>query len=81
LAQELNNWEKTIVVDMKSFFFKNEELKLATEDFQDNIYNETAIRYLNLPDSNLTIDYAIINNNLLITTSKESMYALIDALK
>ncbi len=48
--------------------------------FSDNTYRGVSIRYLNFPDKYLTIDYAIIGNKLIIATSKESMYAAIDAL-
>lgn len=46
--------------------------------FSDNTYNNTQIRYLNLNDSSSSIDYAILNDKLLFTNSKESMYMAID---
>jgi len=46
--------------------------------FQENTYRNITIRYINLADKYLSIDYAIVNNNLIITTSQESMYAAID---
>ncbi|KKS26107.1 MAG: hypothetical protein UU87_C0003G0027 [Parcubacteria group bacterium GW2011_GWA2_42_11] len=51
------------------------------KSFLDNIYKNVTIRYINLPDSSLTIDYAIVDRLLLITTSKASMYAVIDRLQ
>ncbi len=54
----------------------------ATRSFQDNIYRGIKIRYMNFPDPDVSIDYALLpeKNYLLISTSKESMYQLIDRL-
>jgi len=82
LSQELRNWEASIKTDLKAFFLglDIEVQPTATEEFQDNIYQDIAIRYLNFPSPDLSIDYAIVDNKLVITTSRESMYAMIDAL-
>ena len=82
LSQELRIWEASIKTDLKSFFLSLdiEVQPMATEEFQDNLYQDIAIRYLNFPMPDLSIDYAIVNNKLVITTSQESMYATIDAL-
>jgi len=80
LVQNLKAWEETMVADIRSFIFKDKTLESAIEGFQDNIYNEVTIRYINFPTSDLSIDYALIGNKLVITTSKDSMYAIIDAL-
>lgn len=48
--------------------------------FQENAYRDIAIRYINLPNKYSSIDYAIVNNHLVITTSQESMYTAIDRL-
>jgi len=50
----------------------------AVPKFSDNVYQSVAIRYLNLPGPELSFDYAILDNKLLIATSRESMYAAID---
>jgi len=80
LVKDLITWEETMVDDISSFIFKNEILESATEEFQDNIYNGVTMRYINFPTSDLSVDYAIIGDKLIITTSKDSMYAVIDAL-
>lgn len=46
--------------------------------FEDNSYKGINIRYLNFAGSTFSIDYAIVDNKLLIATSKESMFAAID---
>jgi len=82
LSQELRNWETSIKTDLKAFFLglDIEVQPIATEEFQDNLYQDIAIRYLNFPSPDLSIDYAVVGDKLVITTSRESMYAVIDAL-
>ncbi len=52
----------------------------ANPIFLDNNYRNAAIRYLNLPKSDLTLDWTIFNDKLILATSKASMYAMIDRL-
>ncbi|MBL7155172.1 MAG: hypothetical protein ISS88_01535 [Candidatus Portnoybacteria bacterium] len=82
LSQELLIWEANIKTDLKAFFLglDIETQPTATEGFQDNVFQDIAIRYLNFSSPDLSIDYAIVGNKLVITTSRESMYATIDAL-
>ncbi len=82
LSQELRNWETSIKTDLKAFFLglDIEIQPTAAEEFQDNLYRDVAIRYLNFPGPDLSIDYAVVGNKLVITTSRESMYAAIDTL-
>jgi hypothetical protein len=80
LVQDLKNWEEAIVTDLRPLLLVEELSSAATEEFQDNIYQEIPIRYINLPAPDLSIDYALVGGNLVIATSRESMYAAIDAL-
>lgn len=80
LVQDLKEWEETMVADLRPMLLSNEVPAGFTEEFQDNLYQGTAIRYMNFPTPDLSLDYAIINNKLIITTSRESMYAVIDTL-
>lgn len=83
LSETLNLWETNIQEDLKALFIglnEQDVLTAATEEFQDNTYNEIAIRYLNFPSSDLSIDYAVVDDKLIIATSKKSMYAAINAL-
>jgi hypothetical protein len=83
LIKELKKWEEDITTNLRPILFKEGVLSMAssTEGFQDNIYKWTDIRYLNFPSPDLSIDYAVFGNKLIITTSRESMYAVIDILK
>ena len=79
--EQINFWEETMADDLKNLFLDETIEESATSKFQDNNYNGTDIRYINFPGPGLTIDYAIINNLFIITTSKESMYKTIDRIK
>lgn len=64
-------------------WLKNSFGNQATPDFQDNAYNGVAIRYINFPLPDLSIDYAIIPDQRLyiVATSQEAMYAIIDRIR
>ncbi len=78
LKAGLRDWENTMKEDLELMFLEQELDESTTEEFQDNIYRDIDIRYLNFPDPSLTIDYAIVEDYLVITTSRESMYVVID---
>lgn len=79
LREQLTIWEETMLEDFKNFYPIDKPGQPASEDFLDDIYRDTAIRYTNLPFSTLTINYTIINNLLIIGTSKEAIYTAIDS--
>ena len=76
----LKLWEENMEGDLNQLFLKKDVSAAFTDEFQDNTYQGTVIRYLNFPDPGLSIDYAVINNKLVITTSRESIYRAIDGL-
>lgn len=80
LVGDLRSWEQTMQEDLGLIFLQDDVPDAFTQEFQDNLYNDVAIRYLNFPTSDLSIDYAIVDDKLIITTSKESMYAAISIL-
>lgn len=49
--------------------------------FEDNNYKDVAIRFVNFGDPSRSLDYAIIDSLLLVSTSKTSMQQMIDAYK
>lgn len=81
LKEQIKFWEETMADDLKSLFLDKAVKNPATSRFQDNNYNGVDIRYINFPEPNLTIDYAVVNKLFIITTSKESMYKTIDRIK
>lgn len=78
LKAGLRDWENTMKEDLKPVFLGQELGEPAAKEFQDNIYQDIDIRYLNFSDPLLTIDYALTSDYLIITTSRESMYGVID---
>lgn len=85
LKEQLRFWEETMFNDLKNMFLGEIPGGVATSKFQDNIYSpigetgkEIPVRYINFPEPDLTIDYAIVNNLFVLTTSKESMHRIID---
>lgn len=81
LKDQLKFWEKTMLDDLKNLFLDENLGEPTSKTFNDNLYKDIAIRYINLPGQDLTIDYAVSGNLLLLSTSKESMYQIIDRIK
>jgi len=80
LRNLLKSSESAIPSALKSLWFSQGVEIPATPQLLDNTYKNIPMRYVNFPYSTLTIDYAIVKGYLLITTSKEAMYAAIDRL-
>jgi len=80
--QSMLSWESTILYDLKNIFLGKEHGIQSTDTFQDNNYKNTHIRYLNLPEPNLTMDYTIFTAGeyLVLTTSREAAWATTDKL-
>lgn len=61
---------------------EKEEIGTNPVAFNDSIYNGQAIRYANLNDTETySIDYAIINDKLIVGTSKETLRAIANSVK
>jgi hypothetical protein len=77
----LSGWETTMIDDLKPLFL-GKTLTLPDElVFKDSEQQAGFLhRYINFPDPSLSIDYTLIEDKLIITTSKESIFATIDAL-
>jgi len=80
LVQDLNNWEDTMIDDLDQLFLIEDIPDTHSEEFQDKIYKDVYIRYMNFPMPILSLDYGIIAGNLVITTSREAMFNAIDTL-
>lgn len=78
----MTKWEASIPEDLKALFGINPTQK-SSPTFSDNVYKGVAIRYMNFPNADSTIDYAIVSpsaglNVLIITSSKNLIYSIID---
>ena len=50
--------------------------------FHDSTYSGQAIRYTNLnPEETYSIDYTVMNNKLVVGTSKDTLRVIVDAIK
>ena len=86
LLKTMGDWEQEDVDKRKMFyvfepFFTDSEIE---EDFGQNFrstnYEYNYIRYINLPDQNVSFDYFASDNILIIVTSKENTSRIIDIL-
>lgn len=81
---EMRNWEPKLFDSLWPAFYPGALPGLPfTDEYQDNVYRGVPIRYLNFPAPTLTVDYAILDDEkiLVFTTSKDSIFAVIDELK
>lgn len=78
LLEELAKWEPSMFANLEPLFL--DSIAPSAAGFQSNAYNSVNIRYLPLGSADAALNYAIDKNNkfLLIATSKEDMYYLID---
>ncbi len=81
LGNEMLLWENMMIDQRNPIFLGRtaalpEEPMFKVSERQDILPH----RYANLPEPSISIDYAIYKNKLIITASKESMNAALDAL-
>jgi len=78
LAEKLTAWENSLPADLKGLYPVSDRGDAKTETFQENFYRGTQIRYLNFPEPDLSADYLMLGNLLILSTSRESTFAVID---
>lgn len=78
LKTQMMNWEATMLDDFKNFYPAQLPGQSASKDFLNDNYKNIIIRYKNLPYPTLTLNYTILGNFLIIGTSKEMIYSMID---
>lgn len=84
-VQFLGMWESEMANNLKSLL-QFDPKKQANPSFLDNSYRGVSIRYKNFAYSDRSIDYAVVTalngkSYLVVTGSREAMYATIDKLK
>ncbi|MDO8529743.1 MAG: hypothetical protein Q7S18_03680 [bacterium] len=78
----IKNEESKLVGELSSLLIEGFATPKGKIVFKDNIRSEVAIRYFNLIDDHtLSVDYAFLNSKLLIGTSKNTMWSIIDKVK
>lgn len=78
--EQLRTWEGTMLDDFKNFYPIQVPGPRASQTFLNDVYLNVAIRYVNLPKPDLTLNYTILNNLFIVGTSKETMYTIIEKL-
>lgn len=71
--------EGSIIRGLNNLFLGKEDINLAGLSFKDGSYNGVSTRYVNIDSSSgESIDYAVIDNKLLIGTSQETLRSIFD---
>ena len=76
----MQEWEKTISEDMVPIILDVTEYR-ARKEFSFGLYKNSQTRFINLPLPSTSVDWLIVDNYLIIATSKNSARAAVDALK
>ncbi|MFA7319296.1 MAG: hypothetical protein WC022_01730 [Parcubacteria group bacterium] len=81
LKASLTQEEKTLARELEALFLNPAYDLTKVPVFNTSVYNGIQLRYVNIPSSsNLSVDYAISNNSLIIGTSKMTARAILDYL-
>ena len=86
LLETMANWEREDVDKRKMFnvfepFFMDSRIEENFgQRFESANYKYIYIRYINLPNKNISFDYFASDNTLIMTTSKENTHRIIDIL-
>jgi hypothetical protein len=81
ILKSLKDLEPLLPDELSSLLLTEKPVQPANQSFSQILYNNTSLRYLNLPTAELSIDYALFNKKLVIATSKKSMFAILDLLQ
>lgn len=66
---------------MKALFVKTKTTETEQNYFDSANYRGINLKYINIPDTNTSMDYFILEDMVIFTTSKETAIAMIDFLK
>lgn len=81
VRKAMSQWEKVLPNDFYKVHTLWKRGEKASPNFLDNRYKNIHIRYTNFPVPDLSIDWAIKKDILILTTSRESMWKTIDIIK
>lgn len=87
LEETMINWERTsakkqkIYNVMKALFVKTKTTETEQDYFNSANYKEVNLKYVNIPDTNTSMDYFIVDDIIVFTTSKDTTIAMINFLK
>lgn len=78
ISQSVSAWEKNMARDLEAMFLGKKISFSSDFRFEEILYNGFLIRFLNLPNQYSSLNYSFYKDKLIITTSFESIKALID---
>ncbi|HOZ16668.1 MAG TPA: hypothetical protein PLF70_02575 [Candidatus Portnoybacteria bacterium] len=81
IQTQSKSWEQTMVNDLYNLFLGKQPQIFTNNNFAESNYNGVVIRFINFPNPDLSIDYATPDNLFIVSTSKESIRAIIDRIK
>ncbi len=87
LREAMLSWEKSPTISgriynvMKPLFTASGFSEPANSYFQPATYNGVELKYVNLPDSDTSMDYILHNGYLVFTTSKDTTFEMIDLIR
>lgn len=71
-------WEKTMLDNLASLYMEKAYEKPAHPVFATNTYLSFYKRYLNMPQPDVSLDWAVSNNFFIVATSKDMVYAVLN---
>jgi len=74
-------WEPTMAENLYNLFLGEQPQIFTNKNFSDGDHREIPIRFINFPSPDISMDYAVLNNLFIFSTSKESIRAIIDRVK
>lgn len=84
LSKIMEDWEKErienrkITTLLKPLFMGDEAFEDTSRSFKSASYKNTQIRYIHLPDQNAALNYFIYRDILVVATSKDITFKMID---
>jgi len=72
----MEDWESTMAQDVRPMVFGNPSL--PPTEFSSATYRGIAVRFINLPTSTTAVNYALTDSFVVIATSKNSLYNVLD---
>ncbi|MBI1755032.1 hypothetical protein HYR65_01985 [Candidatus Azambacteria bacterium] len=71
-------WEASALDDLAGLYIQKAYVKPATVAFSSNTYLDFTKRYLNMPQPDVSLDWALSDKYFVVATSKEMIFAILD---
>lgn len=71
-------WENTMLDDLAALYIEKTYQKPETVAFSTNTYFAFYKRFINMPEPDVSLDWAVSSRYFVVSTSKEMIYAILD---